>query len=81
MRSFRLSLCHLVVHLTALRAVFQELGIFKLLIVDSVMALFRVDYSGRGELAERQQKLGQMLSRLQVINPAKLWKMTHMSHL
>jgi meiotic recombination protein DMC1 len=31
------------------------------------MALFRVDYSGRGELAERQQKLGQMLSRLQKI--------------
>uniref|UniRef100_A0A158R3X6 Meiotic recombination protein DMC1/LIM15 homolog n=1 Tax=Syphacia muris TaxID=451379 RepID=A0A158R3X6_9BILA len=45
----------------------EELGIFKLLIVDSVMALFRVDYSGRGELAERQQKLGQMLSRLQKI--------------
>lgn len=44
----------------------QELGIFKLLIVDSIMALFRVDYSGRGELAERQQKLAQMLSRLQV---------------
>ncbi|KAF9513161.1 hypothetical protein BS47DRAFT_1344541 [Hydnum rufescens UP504] len=28
------------------------------------MALFRVDYSGRGELSERQQKLGQMLARL-----------------
>lgn len=28
------------------------------------MALFRVDYSGRGELSERQQKLNQMLSRL-----------------
>ena len=34
-------------------------------IVDSIMALFRVDYSGRGELADRQQKLAQMLSRLQ----------------
>ncbi|VDM97742.1 unnamed protein product [Thelazia callipaeda] len=45
----------------------EELGIFKLLIVDSIMALFRVDYSGRGELAERQQKLAQMLSRLQKI--------------
>uniref|UniRef100_A0A0E0BF92 RecA family profile 1 domain-containing protein n=1 Tax=Oryza glumipatula TaxID=40148 RepID=A0A0E0BF92_9ORYZ len=33
-------------------------------IVDSVIALFRVDFSGRGELAERQQKLAQMLSRL-----------------
>lgn len=28
------------------------------------MALFRVDYSGRGELSERQQKLAQMLSKL-----------------
>ena len=28
------------------------------------MACFRVDYSGRGELAERQQKLGQFLSKL-----------------
>ncbi|KAM0839135.1 hypothetical protein ACQ4PT_060509 [Festuca glaucescens] len=37
---------------------------FRLLIVDSVIALFRVDFSGRGELAERQQKLAQMLSRL-----------------
>jgi meiotic recombination protein DMC1 len=27
-------------------------------IVDSIMALFRVDYSGRGELSERQQKVG-----------------------
>jgi meiotic recombination protein DMC1 len=36
-------------------------------IVDSIMALFRVDFSGRGELAERQQKLGQMMSRLQKI--------------
>ncbi|KAF4623524.1 hypothetical protein D9613_002199 [Agrocybe pediades] len=33
-------------------------------IIDSIMALFRVDYSGRGELSERQQKLAQMLSKL-----------------
>ncbi|XP_074647662.1 meiotic recombination protein DMC1/LIM15 homolog [Tubulanus polymorphus] len=46
----------------------EELGVFKLLIVDSIMALFRVDYSGRGELADRQQKLAQMLSRLQKIS-------------
>jgi len=32
------------------------------------MALFRVDFSGRGELSERQQKLAQMLSRLQKIS-------------
>ncbi|KAK3425486.1 hypothetical protein EUGRSUZ_F02361, partial [Eucalyptus grandis] len=37
---------------------------FRLLIVDSVIALFRVDFTGRGELAERQQKLAQMLSRI-----------------
>ena len=36
------------------------------------MALFRVDYSGRGELADRQQKLAQMLSRLQKISEGLL---------
>jgi len=46
----------------------EEMGIFKLLIVDSIMALFRVDFSGRGELADRQQKLAQMLSKLQKIS-------------
>ena len=39
---------------------YQEPGVFKLLIVDSIMALFRVDYSGRGELADRQQHLAQV---------------------
>ncbi|WZY72956.1 hypothetical protein YC2023_005196 [Brassica napus] len=33
-------------------------------IVDSIIALFRVDFTGRGELADRQQKLAQMLSRI-----------------
>ena len=46
----------------------EEPGIFKLLVVDSIMALFRVDYSGRGELADRQQHLAQMMSRLQKIS-------------
>ena len=32
------------------------------------MALFRVDFCGRGELADRQQKLAQMLSKLQKIS-------------
>jgi len=36
------------------------------------MALFRVDFTGRGELADRQQKLAQMLSRLQKISEGKL---------
>ncbi|KAL8429164.1 hypothetical protein Efla_006300 [Eimeria flavescens] len=35
-----------------------------LVIVDSIMALFRVDFSGRGELADRQQKLNKMLSSM-----------------
>ena len=35
------------------------------------MALFRVDFSGRGELADRQQKLAQLLSRLQKISEGK----------
>eukprot|EP01039_Chlorochromonas_danica_P006180 gene6180-6815_t len=41
-----------------------EQGPFRLLIIDSIIALFRVEFSGRGELSERQQKLGQHLSHL-----------------
>ena len=41
-----------------------EEGCFKLLIVDSILSLFKVDYQGRGELADRQQKLGLYMSRL-----------------
>lgn len=37
---------------------------FRVLIIDSISALFRVDFSGRGELSERQQKLGQHMSQL-----------------
>ena len=37
---------------------------FSLLVVDSATALFRVDFSGRGELAPRQQKLNHFLSSL-----------------
>lgn len=39
-------------------------GDYKLIVVDSIMANFRVDYCGRGELNERQQKLNQYLSKL-----------------
>ena len=45
----------------------QETGPFRLIIVDSVMALFRQDYSGRGELSARQQALGQLLANLKKI--------------
>ena len=44
-----------------------------LIIVDSVMALYRVDYTGRAELAERQNHLGQFLGKL--INLADTYKM------
>ena len=37
---------------------------FALIIVDSCTALFRVDFQGRGELANRQQALGKFLSTL-----------------
>ena len=49
--------------LNTLAAVFAT-NEYRLLIVDSIMACFRVDYCGRGELADRQQKLNQFLSRL-----------------
>ena len=39
-------------------------GDYRLLIVDSIMNCFRVDFHGRGELAERQQKLNQFLMKL-----------------
>ncbi|MFP4006352.1 MAG: DNA repair and recombination protein RadA [Candidatus Hadarchaeia archaeon] len=39
----------------------------KLLIVDALMSLFRTEFVGRGALAERQQKLGKHLAKLQGI--------------
>lgn len=39
-------------------------GRFALIVVDSATALFRTDYSGRGELAARQMKLAQFLRTL-----------------
>ena len=39
-------------------------GEFVLLVIDSIMACFRVDYQGRGELSDRQGKLNQFLSKL-----------------
>ncbi|KAI0094341.1 Rad51-domain-containing protein [Irpex rosettiformis] len=43
---------------------FAEDKDFRLLIIDSIMALFRTDFSGRGELSERQQKMLSKLSKL-----------------
>ena len=45
---------------------------FKLLIMDSITSNLRVDFSGRGELADRQQKLGQMMARLRKVGSQAL---------
>jgi len=37
---------------------------YALIIIDSLTALWRVDFSGRGELSERQQRLGKHLNQL-----------------
>jgi len=37
---------------------------YALLVVDSATALYRTDYSGRGELSERQMHLAQFLRQL-----------------
>ena len=39
-------------------------GEYRLLIIDSIMTHFRNDFHGRGELNERQGKLGQHLRKL-----------------
>eukprot|EP00798_Chlamydomonas_sp_ICE-L_P004551 gene4551-14730_t len=41
---------------------------FKMLIMDGIMSLLKVDFCGRGELSERQQKLGKMLSMLRKLS-------------
>jgi len=52
--------------LTAASAMMAE-SLYAILIVDSATALFRTDFSGRGELADRQQKLAQFLRQLAII--------------
>jgi meiotic recombination protein DMC1 len=37
---------------------------YRLLVIDSIIATYRVDYSGRGELADRQQKLNLLMTGL-----------------
>lgn len=47
---------------------FFATGHFRLLVIDSLVALFRTDYIGRGELSERQQRLGLFLQKLTKIS-------------
>ncbi|KAI4840091.1 meiotic recombination protein DMC1 [Plasmodium brasilianum] len=51
-------------HLLAISAAKMCEEPFALLVVDSIISLFRVDFSGRGELSERQQKLNKTMSIL-----------------
>mmetsp|Transcript_12329 Transcript_12329/g.15298 ORF Transcript_12329/g.15298 Transcript_12329/m.15298 type:complete len:87 (+) Transcript_12329:101-361(+) len=45
-------------------AVIEAQTPFSLLIIDSLMSLWRSDYVGRGELAPRQQMLGKFLNKI-----------------
>lgn len=40
---------------------------FSVLIVDSIMALYRTDYSGRGELSARQMQVAKFMRKLQML--------------
>ncbi len=55
---------HQVVLVDKAKELIREKNI-RLIIVDSLMAHFRADYSGRGELAPRQQKLNRHIHALQ----------------
>lgn len=52
-------------HLLVKAAAMMSESRYSLLIVDSATALYRTDYSGRGELSARQVHLGQFLRYLQ----------------
>lgn len=56
-------------------------GQYRLLIIDSIMNCFRVDFCGRGELSERQQKLNAYLHRLADIAERKLFLVANWNHL
>ena len=55
-------LCELLA--AAMAKIAEDEEPFRLLIIDSIMGLFRVEFSGRGELAERQQKLASHVREL-----------------
>jgi len=49
------------------QAILSEDGNFRLVVVDSIMALFRAEFLGRGQLSERQQNLSSHLRKLTMI--------------
>ncbi len=54
----------LIQYATEIAARMADEKCYRLLVIDSIIALFRVDYSGRGELADRQQKLNILMMGL-----------------
>ncbi len=52
------------VELLKVAAVVMAQYCYALLVVDSATALYRTDYTGRGELSERQMQMGQFLRQL-----------------
>ena len=55
---------HQLLLVDELEKVLQEDNTYRILVVDSLTSHFRADYSGRGELAPRQQKLNKHLHQL-----------------
>jgi len=49
------------------KTILNENGPYSLVIVDSITAHFRTEYQGRGELADRQQALGQHMAALKAM--------------
>lgn len=64
----RVYTCDVLRELPAQMEAAMEDDQFALIIIDSLMALWRNDYVGRGELSERQQKLGYFLNLLKKIS-------------
>ena len=58
---------HQILLVDKLKEIMKDHNI-KLVVIDSLTSLFRSDYSGRGELAPRQQKLNRHLHNLQKIS-------------
>ncbi len=58
---------HQILLVDKLKDIIKEKNV-KLLVVDSLTSMFRSDYSGRGELAPRQQKLNRHLHELQKLS-------------
>lgn len=48
-------------------------GPFRTLIVDSIIGVYRQEFIGRGELAERQQRTGCVLQKLEAVQP-RTWR-------